>query len=82
MHASSKTGAVRDEMQAECSVAESQNGGYVLPEVPSVSNSSGNEYIGSGILEESNFYREGFIVRLSEVGNWKSMSLEMLASLL
>ena len=82
VRASGKTNAVTEEMQAECSGAESQNGGYVLPELPSISNSPGNEHIGYGVLDESNFYRERFVVRFSEVGDRKTMSLELLASLL
>ena len=50
-------------------VVESQNGGYVLLEVPSIGNSLENEHIGSSILEESNFYREGFVVHFFKVGN-------------
>lgn len=77
--ASSKTRAVAEEMQAECAVAEPQNGVYALPAVPSVSSS---DHIGYGLLDESNFYRERFVVRFSEVGDRGTMSLEMLASLL
>ncbi|KAG0586382.1 hypothetical protein KC19_2G086500 [Ceratodon purpureus] len=78
------TRAVTEEMQAECSAAEVQNGAYVLPAaVPSVSgNSPANEHIGYGEVFESNFYRERFVVRFSEVGDRKTMSLEGLASLM
>ncbi|KAG0625855.1 hypothetical protein M758_2G084700 [Ceratodon purpureus] len=80
----SGTRAVTEEMQAECSAAEVQNGAYVLPAaVPSVSgNSPANEHIGYGEVFESNFYRERFVVRFSEVGDRKTMSLEGLASLM
>lgn len=80
--ASSKTLAVTEQMQAERSVPESQNGAYVLPAAPSVSNSPANEHIGYGQVFESNFYRERFVVRFSEVGDRKTMSLEGLASLM
>lgn len=80
--ASSKTLAVTEQMQAERLVPESQNGAYVLPAAPSVSNSPANEHIGYGQVFESNFYRERFVVRFSEVGDRKTMSLEGLASLM
>lgn len=77
-----RSSKARAEMQTETAVAEPQNGAYTMPTFPSFSNSPMNEHIGYGILDEGNFYRERFVVRFSEVGDRRTMSLEMLSSLL
>lgn len=77
-----RSSKARAEMQTESAVAESQNGAYTMPTFPSFSNSPVSEHIGYGNLDEGNFYRERFVVRFSEVGDRRTMSLEMLSSLL
>lgn len=75
--------SIRSELKTESSnvvVLESKEDG-AMPTFPSTSSSSG-EFIGYGVLDERNFYRERFVVRFSEVGDRGSMSLEMLSSLL
>lgn len=75
--------SIRSELKTESSnvvVLESKENG-AMPTFSGTSSSSG-EFIGYGMLDERNFYRERFVVRFSEVGDRGSMSLEMLSSLL